>query len=532
MWMLIENNIDELLKQAWDNPMSADEYLDIYADYRELHPWPSFDDEFIEAWLTDWLEKNKQKNNSNEAEPILNNDESSFFIFYKNNFNNDNDGNGDGNDNFYVDVVSNLNTNNNNNLDLSFNFVNYTHGWLYSFTENFFAYTYDITYYIFQNFIYVESPHIKFRKYWINSLRHDQYGYLNAFIMDQLYALTIILLPFFNEFFKHFASTIEFNNFLENHPEYYLIFKDYLTNYYFYYFSNFYVSLYSLNITESFLTPVMVVFQFFFIISLILGFFIVYFNYYGTLSSEENLIDHDYLIFNVTIEAEEEIGSLDDMLLASVILLYVFLWFFWIHSWSSFSITPRLTMSVYVFPFIYYIIVFIPFSLLYDYGLYFLTYLNGVGKSSAMLIELMFDYIAVSIFYLRLIVQNVRLAFMLFTFIELHELVIFYTSDKNLLPLNESFIDSWDNIKVYQNPSSYFLLTNSPVSLLKWLYELFHTFFMVIFQFVAFFAMIFWLFLFLYSMFVSETQENHFTLKRFFRKDFYKERFNFKLVRV
>ena len=30
-------------------------------------------------------------------------------------------------------------------------------------------------------------------------------------------------------------------------------------------------------------------------------------------------------IFNITIEAEEEIGSLDDMLLASVILLYIFL---------------------------------------------------------------------------------------------------------------------------------------------------------------------------------------------------------------
>jgi hypothetical protein len=112
---------------------------------------------------------------------------------------------------------------------------------------------------------------------------------------------------------------------LENHPEYYLIFKNYALNNYFYFFSNYYISLYSLNITESFLTPVMIVFQFFFIILLVLAFFMVYFNYYGTISSEENLIDHDYLVFNITIEAEEEIGSLDDMLLASVILLYIFL---------------------------------------------------------------------------------------------------------------------------------------------------------------------------------------------------------------
>jgi len=90
---------------------------------------------------------------------------------------------------------------------------------------------------------------------------------------------------------------------------------------------------------------------------------------------------------------------MDDMLLTSVILLYIFLWFFWINSWSYLSITPQLIMSIYLFPFIYFIILFMPISLLYDYGSYFLTYLNGVGKSSVLMLELLFDYIAVSIFF-------------------------------------------------------------------------------------------------------------------------------------
>lgn len=94
-------------------------------------------------------------------------------------------------------------------------------------------------------------------------------------------------------------------------------------------------------------------------------------------------------------------------------------------------------MTFYLFPFIYFIIFFIPISLLYDYGSYFLTYLNGVGKSSVMMLELLFDYIAVSIFFLRLMVQNVRLVFMLFTYAELHELVVMYNFDKNNLPFNE-----------------------------------------------------------------------------------------------
>jgi len=254
--------------------------------------------------------------------------------------------------------------------------------------------------------------------------------------------------------------------------------------------------------------------QFLFIYALVIMFLIIYFSYYNNYNSEDNILDHDYLVYNVTIEAEEEIGSMDDMLITSVILLYTFLWFFWIYSWSSLSITPQLTMSIYLFPLIYFIIFFIPFSLLYDYGAYFLTYLNGVGKSSVMALELLFDYIAVSIFYLRLMVQNVRLVFMLFTYAELHELIIFYSVDKNTLISNESYDNSWEETKTFFTGFSYFLIFKLPLAIINWLYELFHTFFMVIFQFIAFFAMIFWLFLFLYTMFVAETQENYFYNKR------------------
>ena len=51
---------------------------------------------------------------------------------------------------------------------------------------------------------------------------------------------------------------------------------------------------------------------------------------------------------------------------------------------------------------------------------------------------------------------------------------------------------------------------------------------MLIFQFIAFFAMIFWLFLFLYSMFVSETQEAYFEFKRKLAKNTKKKLLNLK----
>jgi len=510
--------MDALLEEIKSNPKSGEEFIMEYGLYREKNPLLNFEPEVLEEFFLKIFERDDSLQNDTQ-EIVDNND---FTLFNTNTSSNT----------LEIDSISTKSLENLNNLDLNLNFLNHKKNWLYAFAENFFAYSYDITYYIFENYIYSEAPHVKYKKYWTAAIKYDNFNFFTAMVMDQVYALSIILLPFFNEFLRHFSSSLEFSNFLESHPEYYLIFKNYSLNYYYSYFSNIYMSLYSLNVVESFITPSMIVFQFFFIIFLVMGFLMVYFNYYGTLSSEENLIDHDYLIFNITIEAEEEIGSIDDMLLASVILLYIFLWFFWIYSWSSISITPKLTMSVYLFPFIYYIIIFIPFSILYDYGIYFITYLNGVGKSSTLFVELLFDYIAVLIFYLRLIVQNVRLAFMLFTFIELHELVIFYNLDKNLFPLNESYVDSWDNSKTYFGSYNYYLLYTVPALLLKWLYELFHTFFMVIFQFVAFFAMIFWLFLFLYTMFVSETQENYFTFKRGFRKDFFKNKINLKLKLV
>ena len=91
------------------------------------------------------------------------------------------------------------------------------------------------------------------------------------------------------------------------------------------YSSNLYLSNYSFVLDESFISPVFMTTQFFFVYFLTLLFIITYFSYYNNPNSEDSILDHDYLTFNVTIEAEEEIGSMDDMLLTSVILLYVFL---------------------------------------------------------------------------------------------------------------------------------------------------------------------------------------------------------------
>jgi len=55
------------------------------------------------------------------------------------------------------------------------------------------------------------------------------------------------------------------------------------------------------------------------------------------------------------------------------------------------------------------------------------------------------------------------------------------------------------------------------------MYELFHTFFVVTGQIVAYFAMVFWLFLFLFTFFTMESFEKYFSEKRAIRKKIFLE---------
>jgi Na+/H+ antiporter NhaC len=76
---------------------------------------------------------------------------------------------------------------------------------------------------------------------------------------------------------------------------------------------------------ENLLNPVMLVPHIIIISLFVLFFIVLYFSYYNSSVKEENTIDHDYLSVSATVESEEEIGSLDDMLLAVIILSYIFL---------------------------------------------------------------------------------------------------------------------------------------------------------------------------------------------------------------
>jgi hypothetical protein len=96
-------------------------------------------------------------------------------------------------------------------------------------------------------------------------------------------------------------------------------------------------------------------------------------------------------------------------------------------------------MIFYLFPCLYYIILSVPTYLSYDFGIFFLAYLRGVGPSPIFMAELMYDYIAFIAFYIRLFVQGVRLFLMTGTYVSMHDLILFFSYDQKMMLGSESF---------------------------------------------------------------------------------------------
>jgi hypothetical protein len=145
---------------------------------------------------------------------------------------------------------------------------------------------------------------------------------------------------------------------------------------------------------------------------------------------------------------------------------------------------------IWAVPLLYTVITFVPIALLYDFGVYFLTYLSGSSKTSSIVFESMFDYIAIAIFFLRLFVQNVRLLFMLFVISGVHEILV-----EVRIPVKISFNDELammlENDFYHIFKYSYYYIFRFSGVVINVFYELLHMFFMVVFQFSAFIAMTF-----------------------------------------
>lgn len=340
----------------------------------------------------------------------------------------------------------------------------------------------------------------------------NAYFFYNCYLsdyVDRLYAAT----PAFFRIWYHFASGDQMIFIHYFHPELFHEIEN-ATGDFLLPFVTIFRPVLSIMLNETVSLAITLFPQYLMTVGLIGFLFIMYLNYFNSSTTEENIIDHDFLIANAALDAEEEIGSLDDILFSFVIFFYVFSWFFYSYFWALLTTFPELTFILWLIPFVYLIILLIPASLLFDFGVYFLGYLRGVGSSSLLLSEILFDYIAVFAFFIRLVVQGVRLLLMFFVYASFHDLILYWAWDVRWLYNYESFLQDLSSFELTLGGVTYFFFFKVPTILMYFIYELLHTFFVVTAQFFAFIGMVFWLLFFLYTFFVFEPQEAYLSSKR------------------
>ena len=217
---------------------------------------------------------------------------------------------------------------------------------------------------------------------------------------------------------------------------------------------------------ESYLSPVLLFPQLVLIVYVTCMFSIFIFGFFGASSTEENLVDHDYLINNFLVESEEDIGSIDDMIIGGILFFYIFGWYFYINAFFLLTWLPETMLILYILPGMYYLIVCVPTFLLYDFGVFFLSHLRGIGASSVITFELIFDYIAFFGFYIRLGVQGVRLILMIFVYVSLHDLILLNPINPKLFLGNDSLYDDLSNLSLTYESFSYFFFSKIPLKIL------------------------------------------------------------------
>lgn len=256
-----------------------------------------------------------------------------------------------------------------------------------------------------------------------------------------------------------------------------------ITNFYFSSFSSF---LFSANI-----------------IFLMFGLIIFYSAAYGlkTFKFISSSFDINFTLFSYFGDLEEEMGAADDALFFFLIIAAVIIWFFLFTLFSAvllnhiswiLSLLILSTSAAFV----------IPAAVLKNFGIAFVTYVRGHGRSRSIFYEAILDIVSVSIIFLRFIVQNMRFIFIFFTFFELYEFIY-----ANLAPVTTL---TTDLSNYYWSEAVITLISTYGL----YLYYLGHSTIIFIAQLSVYFALSFWLFFFLYTAFTLESSEKYFFNKR------------------
>jgi hypothetical protein len=203
--------------------------------------------------------------------------------------------------------------------------------WLYSYVETLYIYDYNVVYFWLLNNIYDESMDFIYISLWFLSLQTISTQLFWSIILDNYVIDSIIQLKFSDEWVRGFISGKESSLFVVHHPETLFIKNQINNNFLNSFLTNTNISIIQYLDNQSLSSPVMLLPQLLFISYMFFFFISFYFSFYSSSSKEESTIDADYLSASLTVESEKEIGSLDDILMPFIIIIYTFGWYFYIY---------------------------------------------------------------------------------------------------------------------------------------------------------------------------------------------------------
>lgn len=235
------------------------------------------------------------------------------------------------------------------------------------------------------------------------------------------------------------------------------------------------------------------------------------FNFY----KDEGSTDTDQAVSSLVVESEKEISGIDDLMIIMLVVFFVFGVYFLFYGLSLLMSYTNNFVCIYIlFPILFLFIYVAPACLLFDFGVYSFVYLRGSGPTAMLSAELLYDLINLFAFFIRVFIQLARILLMLIAAGSLQEFIFYFGIDYKFLICNDFFLDTIYNLEFNTKSLTLFFFTKFPAFLLYWAYEIFHTYFVVTIQTIAFFAMVFWLFFYLFTFFFSEKHENYFNRRR------------------
>lgn len=280
------------------------------------------------------------------------------------------------------------------------------------------------------------------------------------------------------------------------------------------------VSLYTLNYTYSTYVSklnsiynisyyVNFFFKFFFFLNI---FYFIFFYSYKLVNNVAGNQDLFSTVFDYFSETEEEVGSLDDMLVYSLIYLTIAVSFLLTVFFVFFFKTS--TFLIILFNFILLTPALVPTFVIKSYGWGFLQYLRGVTRTSSMMFEGFLDLVSTVSMYLRFFIQNIRFFFTFLAFFECYEF-IYLTLLRDFSFLNILALDfNLTNYSLFFTEFSEGLIFTLLIKLALILYYVGHLSIVFVAQIANYFVLSFWLFFFLYTSFSSEKGESYFLTRR------------------